>query len=210
MTQTPVTIPAEAPVMVLPGAVLFPNGVLPLRIFEPRYRAMLEFALEHDRMFCIGLMKPGITEAVTEDQFFHTAGIGLISASVTQADGTSNLMLHGLARVRFLGFPQLAPFRIARIKPLSPANGDSDEASALAQDVRRQCSILRVNGSPLPDSFQEMLKGMTDSDSLADAVAHALIGDAFERQGVLEEQDAPFACARSSDCFANNSRPVSS
>ena len=137
--------------MVLPGAVLFPDGILPLRIFEPRYRAMLEYALDHDRMFCVALMKPRITEAMTEDQFFHTAGIGLISASVTQADGTSNLMLQGLARVRLAGFVQLSPFRIARVRPLSPVTNDLQETAALAQDLREQCSNIRINGSPLPD-----------------------------------------------------------
>ena len=45
MMQTAISIPSEAPVMVLPGTVLFPNSVMPLRIFEPRYRAMLEFGL---------------------------------------------------------------------------------------------------------------------------------------------------------------------
>ena len=190
MMQTPVAIPSEAPVMILPGAVLLPNGILPLRIFEPRYRAMLEWALEHDRMFCIALMKPGISESVTEDQFFHTAGIGLISASVTQSDGTSNLMLHGLTRVRFVGFPQLKPFRIAQIEEVPSVTGDAAEADALVHDLREQCSIIRVNGSPLPDSFQEMLGKITDPAVLADTVAHSLIGNASDRQGLIEEADA--------------------
>ena len=184
-----IEIPSEAPVMVLPGAVLFPDGILPLRIFEPRYRAMLEYALDHDRMFCVALMKPGITEAMTDDQFFHTAGIGLISASVTQADGTSNLMLQGLARVRLAGFVQLSPFRIARVRPLSPVTNDLQETAALAQDLREQCSNIRINGSPLPDSFCEMLDRATETDVLANAVAHALIADSFERQDILEEED---------------------
>lgn len=188
--QHALTIPAEAPVMVLPGAVLLPNGIMPLRIFEPRYRAMLAWALEHDRMLCIALMKPGISEAVTEDQFFHTAGIGLISASVTQGDGTSHLMLAGLARVRFTGFSQRAPFRIARITAMESVTTDADEADTLANEIRGQCSILRVNGSPLPDVFTEMLGKIADPDALADAVAHSLISDAAERQSLLEEPDA--------------------
>jgi Lon protease-like protein len=188
--HTQIAIPPEAPVMVLPGAVLLPNGIMPLRIFEPRYRAMLEWALEHDRMFCIALMKPGISEAVTEDQFFHTAGIGLVSASVTQADGTSNLMLQGLARARFTGFTRLKPFRIAQIEVLPSSTGDAGEADALAADLRRLCSLIRMNGSPLPEPFQEMLGKITDPSTLADATAHSLIGNATERQALLEELDA--------------------
>ncbi len=188
--QTLITIPAEAPVMVLPEAVLLPNGVMPLRIFEPRYRAMLTWALEHDRMFCIAQMKPGISEAATDDQFFHTAGIGLISASVTQPDGTSHLMLQGIARVRFGGFTQAKPFRIARIRVLTPVVSDAEDADALADEIRAQCAVLRVNGVPLPDSFTAMLAKITDAGAFADAVAHSLISDAGERQRLLEEMDA--------------------
>jgi len=175
--------------MVLPGLALFPNGIVPLRIFEPRYRAMLEWALGHDRMFCIALLKPGIAEAVTEDQFFHTAGVGLVSASVTQPDGTSKLMLQGLARVRFTGFSQLQPFRIAKLRTISPIAGDSEEAAALAGEVRDLCTGLADRRVSLPESFVGMLGRITDPEDLADAVAHSLISDPFDRQALLEERD---------------------
>ena len=189
MTPIPVTIPSVAPVMVLPGAVLFPKAILPLRIFEPRYKAMLEFALENDRMFCVAQMKPEISDAVSEDQLFHTAGIGLIAASHTQADGTSNLMLHGLARVRFQGFVQESPFRIARVLPLVAVEGDSRKAEDLAAELRKLCAKIRVNDAPLPEPFPEMFAKITDPEDLANGVSHSLVGDGLERQAILEEED---------------------
>ncbi|MFL6597797.1 MAG: LON peptidase substrate-binding domain-containing protein, partial [Chthoniobacterales bacterium] len=45
-----ITLPKQLPVMPLPGAVLFPHALLPLYIFEPRYRKMLEHALQRHRM----------------------------------------------------------------------------------------------------------------------------------------------------------------
>lgn len=190
MTQIVVVIPSLAPVMVLPDVVLFPKAVLPLRIFEPRYRAMLQFALENDRMFCVAQMKPGISDADSEDQFFHTAGIGLIAASHTQADGTSNLMLHGLARVRFQGFVQERPFRIAHIAPLVPVAGGSKESVQLASELQGLCLKIRVNGAPLPEPFLEMLEKVSDAEDLANSIAHGLIGDGLKRQEILEEEDA--------------------
>ena len=189
MTPATITLPAEAPVMVLPGTVLFPNSILPLRIFEPRYRAMLEWALEHDRMFCVAMMKPGISEAKTEDQFFHTAGIGLISASLTQADGTSNLMLQGLARVRFTGFSQRTPFRIAILDHQSPVSRDAAKVSALAEKLRKKCASLRINDAPLPEALTDAIATITDPDVLADTVANSLLGDPMQRQHLLEESD---------------------
>jgi Lon protease-like protein len=190
MQTITIQLPPEAPVMVLPEAVLFPGAVMPLHIFEPRYRAMLEWALEHDRMFCVAMMKPGIREAVTEDQFFHTVGAGLVSASVTRNDGTSNLMLQGIARVRITGFSRREPFRIARIDPLPSVGGDTREAVELARNLRERCATIQVNASPLPASFLKILAKLEEPGALADAVAQALVADAMERQELLEEDDA--------------------
>src|SRR5215471_18893756 len=52
-------IPREVPVMTLPNATLFPQALLPLYIFEPRYRQMLAEALHTNRMFSVAMQKPG-------------------------------------------------------------------------------------------------------------------------------------------------------
>jgi len=177
--------------MILPGTVLFPNTVLPLRIFEPRYRAMLRWALENDRMFCVALMKPGITEAETEEDFFHTAGIGLVAASITQADGTSNLMLNGIARVRFTGFRKGEPFRVAKTELLRDIDGDREVGMTLADSLRAQCKAILAGNSELPESFTDILGRIPDPGDLADGVAHALVADALQRQSLLEQREIP-------------------
>lgn len=65
------TLPTEVPVMVLPGATLFPSTTLPLLIFEDRYRSMLAHVLETHRMFSVALMKPGGDEPASESDFFQ-------------------------------------------------------------------------------------------------------------------------------------------
>src|SRR5258708_2198401 len=101
-----VTLPAQVPVMPLPGAVLFPHALLPLYIFEERYREMLDHALKHERMFSVALIKPDRHEWESPADFFDVGGIGLIRACVGRNDGTSNLILQGLERVRFVDFQQ--------------------------------------------------------------------------------------------------------
>src|SRR6187455_127874 len=54
-------LPLEVPVMTLPSATLFPQALLPLYIFEPRYRKMLADALKGPRMFSVAMQKPGRT-----------------------------------------------------------------------------------------------------------------------------------------------------
>jgi Lon protease-like protein len=66
-------LPERLPVMVLGGATLFPNTLLPLFIFEPRYRAMLESALNTDRLLAV--VQP-LRE--NEERVCQAAGVGLI------------------------------------------------------------------------------------------------------------------------------------
>src|SRR5438128_7926151 len=109
------SFPDKVPVMPLPGAVLFPHALLPLYIFEPRYRQMLDHALRHHRMFCVTLIKPSCPEWQTPEDFFHLATVGLIRACVGRGDGSSNLILQGLQRVRLGRFEKDTQFPVARI-----------------------------------------------------------------------------------------------
>ena len=189
MTIPTTVIPSEAPVMVLPAALLFPGALMPLYIFEQRYRAMLNWALVHDRAFCVALMKPGVTEAKTADDFFQTCGVGLVRACVTGKDGTSNLMLQGMARVRLTGFVQVAPFRIAKLTSIPTELGTEAQTAPLVAEVHALCKRFRTEG--MTESIEAFLLKMTDYDSLADAVSHSLVQDPFRRQQILEEPRLP-------------------
>jgi Lon protease-like protein len=131
-----VDLPDEVPVMPLPGAVLFPHALLPLYIFEDRYRDMLEHALQHDRMFSVTLIKPSCPEWHAPEDFFHFATVGLIRACVGRGDGASNLVLQGLHRVRFSDFRQETPFPIAKIDIIESRNDTATvETEALGEKV---------------------------------------------------------------------------
>src|SRR2546421_8534262 len=88
-------LPRETPVMTLPNATLFPQALLPLYIFEPRYRKMLADALHSDRMFAVAMQKPGSSRETPSP----VAGLGVIRVSVRHKDDTSHLILQGIARV---------------------------------------------------------------------------------------------------------------
>lgn len=117
------------PVMVLPECHLFPNCLLPLYIFEERYRQMLAHALSEDRMFCIGNREgtgPDGSDRISE---FTTAG--LVRCCLKQPDGTSQLLLLGLKRVRIKRWLQEKPFRIAEIEPVPTIVEDEAQAKLL-------------------------------------------------------------------------------
>lgn len=182
-----ITLPKQVPVMPLPGALLFPHALLPLHIFEPRYQQMLEYALSEHRMFCVALVKPEQVQWKSTGDFFHVAGVGLIRACVGRGDGTSNLILQGLCRVRLQAFEQSAPFPIAQIERLESRTATSVETDALGAKVIELYQELKKNGRQLPEKVDRYLAHLEDAEVLADLMAATFVNDPLRRQQVLEE-----------------------
>ena len=184
-----ITLPAAVPVMPLPGALLFPHALLPLYIFEPRYRAMLKRALDNDRMFCVTLIKPKRSEWHSVHDFCQVATVGLIRACVGRDDGTSNLILQGLQRVRFTGFEQDKPFPIAQIEPIESDPPISEaESHGLARKVLELYESFKSSGRQFPAKVDQYLSELEDPEMLADLMAATFISDPSRRQQLLEER----------------------
>ncbi len=173
--------------MVLPQATLFTRALLPLYIFEARYRAMLSSALESNRMFCVAMMRPGVSEAFTEEDFFHVSGLGLIRACVESPDGTSRLVLQGLARVQLVEFVQEKPFRIAQIRELHSTRESPEDLEPLFDLVLEKTKALQQQVSGTDSSMDENLSKLRDPEAFTDLIAHSFISDPLKRQELLEE-----------------------
>lgn len=184
-----ISLPQTVPVMPLPGALLFPHALLPLYIFEPRYREMLQRALQADRMFSVTLIKPGRSEWRSPSDFCQIATVGLIRACVGQSDGTSNLILQGLQRVRFVRFPQEHPFPVAEIETIDTVPAISEvESYALGEKVLELYAKLKSSGRQFPEKVDRYLSDLADPEMLADLMAATFINDSSRRQQLLEEE----------------------
>jgi Lon protease-like protein len=184
-----VELPAAVPVMPLPGVLLFPNALLPLHIFEPRFREMLARALDDNRMLCVALVKPERQQWRTSTDFFSVSTVGLIRACIGRSDGTSDLILQGIRRVKFSDFEQEAPFPIARIKPLKTRAKPTVETDALATKVVELYTRLKSSERALPEKIDRYLGEMSDPEMLADLIASTFVSGATRRQQLLEELD---------------------
>jgi Lon protease-like protein len=201
-------LPQEVPIMTLPNIILFPQAMLPLYIFEPRYRHMLRDSLNSHRMFSVAMQKSGRTRETPS----AVAGLGLIRASVANKNGTSNLILQGIARVELGEVVQYKPYRIQRIRPLPGQAPDSVVVDALTAKVRDLVSerleqgfepplqtLKKLAGLKAPefdaigkDSFDKIVKYLAeleDPEQVADIVSCTLLTVAEERQIILETAD---------------------
>jgi Lon protease-like protein len=195
-------LPDAVPVMTLPSATLFPQALLPLYIFEPRYRRMLTDSLNTNRMFSVAMQKPGRTRETP----CPVAGLGLIRVSVGHNDGTSHLILQGLTRVKLQETVQYKPYRVQRIAPLVAEDKDTVTVDALIAKVHELVE-RRLDLAPFPSPFpikkapaaeahkptvfskEEVLNyldQLPSADQVADLVTCALLSDAVERQTILE------------------------
>jgi len=92
------SFPRRVPVFPLPDAVLFPGAVMPLHVFEPRYRRMLADALATDRLLAIALLRPCHREEYeTRPPFHETVCVGCVLHAERLPDGRSNLAILGVA-----------------------------------------------------------------------------------------------------------------
>lgn len=182
--------------MTLPNATLFPQALLPLYIFEPRYRQMLADALHSNRMFSVAMRRPGSSRETP----LPVAGLGLIRVSVGHKDGTSHLILQGLARVELAEAVRYKPYRVQRIRPLPTPPCDSVAADALLAKVRELVRERLNLGLPFsfpgeqPPAFPAKevigyLDSISNPEQAADLVSCAVLAGASERQAILEAVD---------------------
>ena len=204
-------IPGKIPLMILSSATLFPDAILPLHIFEPRYRRMLSDVLESHRMFAIAMRRPGTRREVP----MPVACLGLVRVCVGTRDGTSNLLLFGLKRIRCVGAARYKPYRVERVEPQDSTGEEAPEVSGLRDRLLTMVKdrLGQGMGAELPSALPGMmlqsplgspdnvLSGMTpkygmdilekldSAHKLADFVASTLLRDLHARQVVLESLD---------------------
>ncbi|MCA1693034.1 MAG: LON peptidase substrate-binding domain-containing protein [Actinobacteria bacterium] len=119
------------------GTVLFPGGVLPLHVFEPRYRAMTGHCLKHDRRMGIVLIERG-SEVGGGDVRMSVGTEAVITEAANLPDGRWVLLLLGTRRIRIERWFREQPFPRAEVSPLDDGERSGGDA-AVARDglVRR-------------------------------------------------------------------------
>jgi Lon protease-like protein len=180
-------IPSRIPAMTLRDVVLFPQAMLPLRIFEDRYKKMLSDVLNQDRIFAVVAERD---QALTDDRLdeppFEVATAGLVRVSKENDDGTSFVMLQGLSRVRIRSIDDEGPYRILKVEPLETIiEKDTKEYRNKIYDALVQNKLL---GGETTKDILDYLETIEDDVAFVDLAAFTLCKNTIRKQAMLEVQ----------------------
>ena len=187
MISQEIEIPREVPVMTLSQTVLFPQAMMPLFIFEPRYREMLSTVLEEDRIFAVAALDERDEDAEVLETPYSIAGVGVVRACKQNPDGTSNLILQGLARVEFENFVCEEPYRRARIQKLmSESDGSEETLGSIQPTLLALVQIQMRLGAEIPQDVLQFLSNIKEPESVLDLAIYTLCPSGSFKQELLE------------------------
>lgn len=177
--------------MTLPNTVLFPHAMLPLYIFEPRYRQMLGAILESSRIMAVtAIDEKAAGQADLFEPPCKVGTVGVIRACHKNGDDTANLILQGLARVTIEDIVQEDPYRIAEIRILStPEVLDISQLEVLKHRLANVIEAYCGLNQQLPAEVLPFLRTLDDPDAFVDLAASTLCNDQLCKQKILETSD---------------------
>ncbi len=183
----------DIPIFPLPNVVFFPHTLLPLHVFEPRYRQMLADCLAGERRLAVVLLRAGWEEDYYgRPPVYSVAGAGEIIQSEMLPDGRSNIVLGGLGRIVIdeeVSSP--TPYRIARVSWLDdvyPPRGE-EALDPQIERLRQMCGkLLSTLPQPVP-GLVELLTDRGPPGAFVDRVSSLVVHEMEARQRLLELND---------------------
>ena len=179
------------PIFPLPNCVLLPGGLLPLHVFEPRYRELTRDCLATHQLMAIARLRPGYeTTYYGRPPVYDRCGVGRIICSEELPDGRFALLLRGVGRVEIAReLPSERAYRQVEAHVLADAQCDRAEALDHHKKLIKLCDRLAEvieKGGP---QLRDLVRAFEDPGMCADAIAAALVMDADARQELIEACD---------------------
>ncbi len=177
------------PIFPLPDCVLLPGGLLPLHVFEERYRELTRDCLAGPKLMAIARLRGGYeTDYHGRPAVYQHIGIGRVLDSEEQDDGRYLLVLGGIARADIVQeLPPRRSYREVEARLLLDMASDPDRLRASHEQLVAMCDHVAhlVEGG---DALRELVRS-GQPGQCADAVAAAIARDIDERQELLECRD---------------------
>ena len=184
-------LPTTIPLFPLPNVVLFPNVVLPLHIFEPRYREMAADALKGDRIIGLVLLRPGWEGSYEGRPPIYDVGCaGLITHAEKLDDGRYNLVLRGMQKFRVVHEDYQKIYRRAEVQAIHEGVTEADRD--VMRNERRRLELLLVPQAE--GRGADKMPPSRPDEELVNALAQYRDLEVVERQALLERDGLVDRC----------------
>lgn len=178
------------PLFPLPGMVFIPYTVLPLHVFEPRYRDLVDDAMAGNKYMAVPRLQPGWeSNYESSPAVFQVMGFGKILRYEPLADGRANIVLLGLGRLRVRH--EMTPDSLYRV--VEGALLTDELPTRGLQSIRGRVARLRmmlaqiVGGRPeLTERVAPLMQKEMDLIPFVNSLAHLVLPDVDARQNYLE------------------------
>lgn len=174
------------PLFPLPNLVFFPNSLLPLHVFEARYRQLVDDIIDSERIIGMVLLKPGWEKNYYDKpEIFSVGCMGRIVSIEVEEDGRSNIVLYGLKRIRIDEILHDSPYRLARVNLIEDIHGTNEGAhqKRIFELISRWNSMLGKEYK----SHRIVVDFSLSLGTLTDSITPQVVSNVFQMQEFLEE-----------------------
>ncbi len=169
------------------ATVLFPGAILPLHIFEERYKEMMRYAIENGGIFGLSYRGDAAIGRETPPEIESVGCIAKINAVVPLDDGRMNVISTGLLRYRVVGLQRSTPFVVARVEPLTDDLEPGADLNRIFDDMAATCRKFLEAAQALDEASAPINQDLPDdAEAFSLLVCSALPIDNDAKQALLE------------------------
>jgi len=179
-------LPQELPVLPVRGLVVFPMAVLPLMVGQERSVRMVDEVMRGDRLFMAVAQENEQAQPAMPADLYSVGTAALVRQLHRNAEGTLQLVIQGLQRVRIVEWMHTEPFLRARIEPVPERPESGLEVDALLRTAKDLVVRLAEKSEAMPVEMARALARFDDPVQVSYLLATTLGADVAVRQELLE------------------------
>ena len=187
--ESPRSVPEELPVLPLKNTVIFPLTVLPLLVSRPRSIRLVDEAILSDRQVALVAMKDPGVEDPGPNALYQAGTLGVIHRMARAPDGTLQLVVQGVERLKIGEYTQTQPYMKAHVEAWPDLEEESLQVEAMMRNVVQLFRQLVSLASYLPEELVNAILSAEDPRQLVYMIATGLRMDMSDAQEILELSD---------------------
>lgn len=175
---------ALLPVLPLRNTVLFPDIIIPVSIGRKKSIALLD-SLGEKKFVAFVTQADSNIDDPTEDDLFRLGTVGMILKILRIPDGSANIIVQGIKRVRLLRFTQTEPFFVAETAIIPDAPKTLAQLDAYARSIKQLASKVVELSPNIPNEASYAIQNIDNPTFLIHFISSNLNVSALEKQELL-------------------------